>query len=503
MDIKQMLKRFQKRLVWEAAIKAVVCGAIVGSAVGTLIMGASWLSSAHPELISWLPAFNGTWAAVGGGVGMAALGGLIFYLTVFRPTLRDAARRVDALGLEERAITMLDMEGRDRTLRELQCADAVEKLDRVPNTRLKLSVFKIPVLIACFCFLCMSLTIMVPHAQGLYDPLPTEQAIIAELIADLREDIENAEHVREEIKEELREIVDRLENELETMTSVSDQIAEIENVADRIHEILQREQIHGQLGEALKEFENTAELGDAIQKGDRDALEDALDEIRDRINEAGMRSDSEMSEALKDLAESLDKAVDKAGKEGDPLTDALKDLSEQLKDAAVENDQDRKEEAVEKTDEAIENAKDELGDALNEKTDTEKLEGDMQESIDHALEQLQPEGAPSDGSGGDGLSGSNGNGEEPPEEDTPPESGNSGQGNGPEDPSGGGVHSPEYDLYGNSFKDGNTPYTDEYDEYFRKEMLRLEKEDLTDAEREMIAKYFASMMVEKESEPID
>ncbi len=501
MDIRDMLKSFYRCLVREAAIKALICGAIAGFGVGALIMGASWLATATPEAMVFLPAFNGTWIAVGTSIGITVLLAGILYFAVFRPTLRDAARRVDALGLEERTITMLSMEGSGQGLEELQRADTAAALGRLPHNRLKLSIFKIPAAIACVALLALSLTVIVPNAQGLYEPLAparTEQEILDGLIEDLRAEIENAEHVRDEIKDQLHEMVDRLEEELGRLEATEDKMNAIRDTANRIHELLDKEQTRHQLGEALKEFENTKELGDAIQKGDSQDIDQALESIRDKIEAA--ENNGEMSDELKDLAASIDKAVDKAGREDDPLTNALKNLSSQLKEAAKDSEENKKEDASNKTDEAIENARDQINEAIGDQKDQADLDENLQDTIKDALEELKPEGSPSVGEGGDGISGSNGNGQEPPKEDTPPSTDNKGQGNGPEDPSGSGVHDPEYDLYGNSFKDGKTPYTEEFDLYFKQEMARLEGADLTDEEKERIARYFASMMVEQKDE---
>ncbi len=493
-----MLKKYYGRLVREGVIKAVICGGIAGFTVGALIMAASWIATAHPAWLPWLPAFNGTWPALGAAIGVTGTAAIIFYFAVFRPTMRDAARRVDALGLEERAITMLAMEGNDHYLAKLQRADTAAELGKMSHKRVKLSILKIPAIIASVCLVCMTLTVIIPNAQGVYAPPPlppSEQEIIDQLLEDLREEIENAEHVKDEVKDELHEIVDRLETDLNRMETTDEKVDAIKDASDRIHEIIQKEQTHHQLGEALKEFENTEELGEAIQAGDTDKLQEALENIEDKIHEAGEKSDQAMKDELKDLADSMDQALEKAGQEGDPLTEALKNLSEQLKDAAEEIEKNNQEEAADKTEEAIEDAKEEMGEALGAQMGGQELEDEMQATIESVIENLKP----GVGIGQDGLAGSDGNGQMPLPEDQPPEPGNNGQGNGPENPSGGGDHNPEYDRYGNSIKDGETPYTDEFDKYFKEEMARLENDDLTDAERELIARYFASMMVEKET----
>ncbi len=404
MEIQSILQKFHKRLVWEAVLKATVCGVILGFGLGTLVMATSWLLTACPGFIPWLPAFNGTWPAIAIGVFVSAIAALIFYRACFRPTMKDAARRVDALGLEERAVTMLDAVGDNDLIPTLQRADATARLAKIPRTRLKFTIRKLTAAVACVCILCMAATVIIPNAYGLYTPL-TEEEIIDRLLEELRQEIDAAEDVRDEVKDELHDTVDKLEEALESMGTTQEKVDAIRETADQLHTILE---------EASKK-----ELGN------------------DEDKEPG----------------------EDGGKEpGDP----------------------------------------------SEEDANEVLNGELQDTFNDALELLQPgsppEGSPAEGENGDNGEGSNGSNGDKPTEDTPPQQGDNGQGND-NDAEGNGQHNQIDDTYGKSFKDGETPYTDEYDAYFMQEMTRLEKTDLSDAERELIARYFAAMMVEADKKP--
>lgn len=500
MNCQEILQKYDKKMKREARIKAWVIGAIIGLGVGSVIMGLSWLSTEFSGTVAWLPpAFNGTVWSIMTAVIVAGMASELLYRLVFRPTLRKVAERVDALGLEERAVTMLDMAGNDHYMAQLQRDDTRVTLENVPADRLKMNIFKTPVAIACALLLVISALIIVPNAIGLFTPVPVVNVdeVIDQLIEDLRQEIEEAEDVREEVKEELNQIVDDLEASLDGMASTQEKIDKITEVSEQIREKIQEQQTHIQLGEALKEHENTENLGEAIEKGDTEAVEDALEEIKDKIEQAGQESSESMSEELKNLASSIDQALDKAGKEGDELTESLENLSSQLKDAAEKSDQGDKEAASEKADEALDEAMKEINSALGEQMGEEQLEQEMQGSMNEALDKLEQ--SMSQNGQGDQSGEGEGKGEEPPEEDLPPKQPGSDKGE-PVDTSDVNFGDQNDDPYNIAIKDGETPYTDEYDAYFKQEMAKLEGADMTDEEKEMIARYYASIRMEMEQD---
>lgn len=500
MNCQDILQKYHKKMKREARIKAWVIGAIIGLATGSVIMGLSWLTTELSDKVTWLPpAFNGTlWSVMIAAI-VTGIASELLYRFAFRPTLRKVAERVDALGLEERAVTMLDMAGNDHYMAELQRNDTQATLEKVPADRLKMTIFKLPVAIACALLLIISALIIVPNARGLFTPVPeiNVDEVIDQLIEDLRQEIEEAEDVREEVKEELNQIVDDLEASLEGMESTQEKIDKITEVSEQVRDKIQEQQTHKQLGEALKEHENTEDLGEAIEKGDTEAVNDALAEIKDKIEQAGQQSNESMSEELKNLASSIDQALDKAGKDGDELTESLENLSSQLKDAAEKSDQGDKQAASEKTDEAISDAMQEINAALGEQMGEEQLEQEMQGSMNEALEKLEQ--SMSQNGQGDQSGEGEGKGEEPPEEDLPPKQPGSAQGE-PVDTSDVNYGDQNDDPYNIAIKDGETPYTDEYDAYFKQEMAKLESADMTDEQKEMIARYYASIRMEMEQE---
>lgn len=495
MNQKDILNKYYKKLVRESLFKSLLFGAIVGFAVGSIIMLFSWLSKVN----EWNISFNGTWIAVVTAVVLALGVSALFYFFAFRPTMKKAAERVDSLGYEERAITMLQMSDSDDPMARIQREDVKVHLNAPTSKKMQIKIPKLVIVVACVLFAVTLVMIIVPNATGAFAvaeiPGQGDQSIIDELLKDLRDEIDNST-VKDEVKDEMHEIVDDLEESLKDLNSTQEKIDKIVETADEIRDKLNNQQTHDKLGEALKEFENTENLGDAIQKGDTDAVKDALDEIKDKIDAA--QSGADMKDELNDLASSIDQALDKAGQAGDPLSDALKDLSDQLKDAATDAESGDMDSASEKTDSAISDAKDSISSALGEENSKSDLNDQMQGSIGEALDKLDPNGSMHE----DPSSNNNSNSQEgaagKAEEDTPP-SDKPGQSE-TEEPEQTGAPNPKDDPYGSSFKDGKTPYTENFEKYFRDEMAKLENSDATPEEKEMIARYFAAMRVKEDAE---
>lgn len=495
MNRKEILHKYYKKLVKEALFKSTLCGVIIGAFVGAIVMAISWISKVN----EWTASFNGTWIAVGVTLSVSLAATIGFYFIVFRPTMKKAAERVDLLGYEERAITMLQMADSNEPMALIQREDVNVRLNAPTSRKLKIKIPKLIAITACVLLAVTLTTLIVPNATGVFAvteiPGQADQAIIDELLKDLREEI-NESTVNQGVKDDMHEIVDNLKESLKDLTSTQEKIDKILETAEEIRDKLNNWQTHDKLGEALKEFENTKDLGDAIQKSDTDKVKDALDEIKDKIDSAA--SGEDMKDELNDLASSIDQALDKAGKEGDPLSDALKDLSDQLKDAASDAENGDMENASQKTDSAISDAKESISNALGEENSQSNLNDQMQGSIGEALDKLDPNGSMHEDSNGNENSSSQEGSAGKSEEDAPP-SDKPGQSE-TEDPEQTGAPNPEDDPYGSSYKDGKTPYTENFEKYFREEMAKLENSDATQEERETIARYFAAMRVKEDSD---
>lgn len=124
--------KYRKRLAHIGFFKS----AMLGLALSLFAVGAA-------ALILWaaraaLPAVIGVTAGAGAAVLLAAVP--LLYFKRFRPTDREVARRLDALGLDERYITLYEFKNDASGMAALQRADACARLSSVPEKALKFSL---------------------------------------------------------------------------------------------------------------------------------------------------------------------------------------------------------------------------------------------------------------------------------------------------------------------------------------------------------------------------
>ena len=95
MKTEELFKKYRSRLNKEAILRSLAFGLLVG--LSALAVSA---------FIVWMTGFKAYWISlvVFGGVSVTAF--LLFYFLKFKPSDYYIARRVDALGLEERMVTM-------------------------------------------------------------------------------------------------------------------------------------------------------------------------------------------------------------------------------------------------------------------------------------------------------------------------------------------------------------------------------------------------------------
>ena len=128
----RFFKKHYSRLIAEAVIKSAFCGLLIG-------FSANFLAA----LAAWIFDFEKFWLAIGIGAGVALISGVIFYFAKFRPTTQSIARRVDRLGLEERVVTMLELEHDESYIAMLQRENAKEHLSDVANKKIRMRFSKL------------------------------------------------------------------------------------------------------------------------------------------------------------------------------------------------------------------------------------------------------------------------------------------------------------------------------------------------------------------------
>lgn len=137
MNVKQLFRKHYSRLVLEAVIKSVLAGLAVGC-------GANFLAS----LAAWIFDFGGVWFAIGVGGGVWLVSGVLFFFLKYKPSVAETAERMDRLGLEERMITMLELQGDDSYIAQAQRENAKASIARVLDRKIRLRVSKVAIVLA-------------------------------------------------------------------------------------------------------------------------------------------------------------------------------------------------------------------------------------------------------------------------------------------------------------------------------------------------------------------
>lgn len=143
MESKKILESYFKRLRRESVLKAFISG----GSVALFCMFAA-------ALVAWFTPINGVWLALGVFAGVLALAVPLFYFKKYRPQLKNVARRLDELGLDEKILTMTELEGDDSIIAVYQRNSAIEALRTIKSSTLKFAVsgVSIAALIVSFVF---------------------------------------------------------------------------------------------------------------------------------------------------------------------------------------------------------------------------------------------------------------------------------------------------------------------------------------------------------------
>ena len=131
MNNKQLFQRYYGKLAWEGWLKSFIWGFDAGCIVFALLTFIGWAVGLNLMI----------WVAIGIGVAVTAAVTVILYLRLYRPTTAAIARRLDQLGLEERMITMAELEKNDSFIAMRQREDASAKLASLNPKSVKISPF--------------------------------------------------------------------------------------------------------------------------------------------------------------------------------------------------------------------------------------------------------------------------------------------------------------------------------------------------------------------------
>ena len=141
--IEKITKKYYAQLVKEAWINAILASLIVGLSV--------LLASA---LVFWAFGLKYAWIAL--IIAGVAIGGSapLFYFKKYRPSKKQVAKRVDELGLEERLLTMAELEGDNSYMAMRQREDAKKAIASIQSQNLKIAASIPLIIVSCVLLPC-------------------------------------------------------------------------------------------------------------------------------------------------------------------------------------------------------------------------------------------------------------------------------------------------------------------------------------------------------------
>lgn len=122
----EIIKKYRSRLIVHGWLKSLMLGAFIGFSALLIT-----------TFVFWFVGFDKLWVAIPIFVAVTAAFAVIFYFAKYRPDEKQIAMKIDALGLEERMITMAQFKYADNYLAKMQREDAEKALAQVNPKSLK------------------------------------------------------------------------------------------------------------------------------------------------------------------------------------------------------------------------------------------------------------------------------------------------------------------------------------------------------------------------------
>ena len=152
MNAKKHFEKHYAKLNLEAVIYSAIWGIIIGAICGFIAALITWFTGLKPVMLCIL-------VSLGAFLLIGAITGTIIYFVKYRPTAKSSAKRLDNLGMRERMITMLELEGDDSVMARMQREDAKAHLSKIPTSRIKIVLTTtMIVLLSVFVTLCSGMT---------------------------------------------------------------------------------------------------------------------------------------------------------------------------------------------------------------------------------------------------------------------------------------------------------------------------------------------------------
>ena len=142
MNQKKRFSNLDSKLLHEAILRSTLWGIAAGAMVAFAAAVACWFLEA--SLL---------WVALAALLAASVIAGVLFFFTKFRPSIKSNAQRIDRLGLDERAITMVEFSNDNSYIAQKQREDALEKMATVEPNQLKIQVSRLAIILCCLSLL--------------------------------------------------------------------------------------------------------------------------------------------------------------------------------------------------------------------------------------------------------------------------------------------------------------------------------------------------------------
>lgn len=136
MNNRQEFSTHYGRFVKEGILKSFLFGALIGLGCAALM-----------ALLFWYFDVKAYWVSIIFFVVVTTGSAALLYMAKFRPQTESMAKRLDSFGLDERVVTMAELDGDDSLIARLQRADAQKACTKVNANLIKFAV-SVPLMIA-------------------------------------------------------------------------------------------------------------------------------------------------------------------------------------------------------------------------------------------------------------------------------------------------------------------------------------------------------------------
>ncbi len=457
MGIKDQLKKFYKQTITEAIIRSLLFGFSIGLCSGIVVF-----------IYGIFTKTNMLWLGLSISLPLGTIISVLLYRFAYRPTIKKTAERIDDFGLEERVITMVELEDNNSYMAKLQREDAHHSISTSTFKLLNLKMFLKPMitLFIVIISLVLSLGLMFTSINAI-DQEPSESTeteetqddeIFDKMIDDLLSVISNAQ-IDVTLKNTLYTMVVDLERRLPLYDTYLEKYADVlqtrneilQMIADAIIEI---EESLINIAEALKKYENTEILGEALLTWDVNEITAAFQFMYDRID---ILLGQELYDVMWQTAIDIETALAEAVGTDPAMHEALQALADAYKIALDDYQPGNEQEVLDNFEIGMQQSLEDLLEAVQALIDMmeelEELEEEIEETVDEVDEFPMFLPYPED----------------------------SGEGQDPGDPN----TSSE-----NTVIDGQTPYEDVFDSYYEDAMNWLSRDQLSEEMRRIIENYF-------------